>query len=101
MEWVAIGKSRRLSMVGAVYAIRNDDRSVVKIGWSFDPLRRLQQLQTGSVDSLRLVAFIGASKKVEAELHELFADSRIRGEWFDDRDRDVSGLFLELEKQGY
>lgn len=63
-----------------VYLI--DSGHTVKIGYARNPRKRLALLQTGNDEPLRLVAAIPGTKRLERELHELFAGDRVRGEWF-------------------
>jgi hypothetical protein len=94
-------KAARIAESGAVYAIRDDERKAVKIGWSTDPIRRLAQLQTAVPHPLRLTAFIAGSKNVERSLHELFSDRHVRGEWYADHDGEVMAVMSGLSEQGF
>jgi Meiotically Up-regulated Gene 113 (MUG113) protein len=66
-----------------LYAIQaGGDDGPVKIGTAKDPDQRLKTLQTASpVPLTGLCAWRGFSGE-EAEIHQRFADHRIRGEWF-------------------
>lgn len=66
----------------SVYIITCRDLGVAKIGYSNDPLRRVQLLQTGSPAPITLEAVIPACEQNERELHGAFSDSRAHGEWF-------------------
>ncbi|MEV7282654.1 GIY-YIG nuclease family protein [Streptomyces sp. NPDC093111] len=70
-------------MTNQVYLIGSTDSSLVKIGWTDNPNRRLRDLQTGSPVVLQLLAVFEGGPIVEAELHRRFADKRRHGEWFD------------------
>ncbi|MFB8166021.1 GIY-YIG nuclease family protein [Streptomyces rubiginosohelvolus] len=70
-------------MTNQVYLIGSTDSSLVKIGWTDNPKRRLRDLQTGSPVLLQLLAVFEGGPIVEAELHRQFADQRRHGEWFD------------------
>ena len=96
-----LDKAKRIAESGAVYAIRDDERRAVKIGWSAEPLRRLSQLQVAVPHQLRLAAFIAGSKSVESGLHELFQDRHIRGEWYADSDGEVMAVMSGLSAQGF
>jgi Meiotically up-regulated gene 113 len=72
----------RLEKETFVYFIQAGDHGPVKIGFSNKPDRRLPQLQTGNHRDLQLRHVIPGDKDTERELHERFADARIRGEWF-------------------
>jgi len=78
--------------VGFVYCIRNDDARAVKIGFSKNPVRRIQQLQTASPSQLRLVAMLESAQAFETALHEQYAYRRLSGEWFDDADSEISTI---------
>lgn len=57
----------------------------VKIGMSACPSGRVKQLQTGSGETLKLIAHWdapGIAKKVESEAHHKFRNHRKEGEWF-------------------
>ena len=95
-------KGRLTAAFGAVYAIADGDR--VKIGWAFDPVARLRQLQIGNANQLCLIGYVAAvdpAKDVERGLHDIFAERRISGEWFDDSDGEITAVFRQLEKRGY
>ena len=58
----------------------------VKIGYSKDPLKRLQSLQTGNAHKLNIWYTISVNeqqaKHLENQLHRKFRWSKDRGEWF-------------------
>ncbi len=88
-----------LAEKGCVYCIGPADARVVKLGWSRDPEKRLHELQTGSPVDLRLLAIFPATERIERSLHEVFADCRIRGEWFDNADGRVVDVVRGLLDQ--
>jgi len=57
----------------------SNGRGLVKIGSSEHIHQRIGQLQTASPEPL---VCLGICDDLEAELHEKFADHRVRGEWF-------------------
>jgi len=65
-----------------VYMIRSGE--CVKIGKSDDPRKRLDQMQTGNPQELKLIGFWESEDacKDEQRLHEIFAEGKERGEWF-------------------
>lgn len=65
-----------------VYFVRSGTHGPIKIGRAVDPHERLRQLQTGSPVELRLLGTIPGGVDLEAALHDLLGDSRLRGEWF-------------------
>jgi hypothetical protein len=65
-----------------VYLIQAGNTNFVKIGVSFEPQRRLRDLQTSHYEELKIVAFKEGGKDDELRLHIKFKDSHVRGEWF-------------------
>jgi hypothetical protein len=65
-----------------VYLIHNVNKNEVKIGYSFDPVKRLSQMQTATTDKLSILLTIKGGKKEEQLFHESLAAYRISGEWF-------------------
>mgnify|MGYP000011509916 CR=1 FL=1 len=67
-----------------LYCISNGE--LCKFGFSAEPLKRLQALQTGSSTVLTLVHTIAVDcehvRVLERTLHREFANLRVRGEWF-------------------
>lgn len=63
-----------------IYFIQS--KQYVKIGFSDNPESRLRDLQTGSPHKLKLLATMPGCYQTETELHKVFADRRINGEWF-------------------
>lgn len=90
------GLAEQVASMGAVYLVRAGCAGPVKIGWAFDIEARVKTLQTGNREPLNLVAFIAGSRVLEIEMHRLFADRALRGEWFDDRDGEISDVFCGL-----
>lgn len=71
--------------VGSVYFIGDQlGGDTLKIGWSSDPVRRLQELQIGNPFPLKIVGCVAATRLIEPALHQLFALSAVSGEWFTD-----------------
>lgn len=65
-----------------VYFIECVGHSLVKIGVSDAPRRRVDDLQTGSPFELRLIHAIPGDMKLERLLHYAFRGQHFRGEWF-------------------
>lgn len=90
--------------VDYVYVIGNDETSLVKIGHSEQPDKRLLQIKTGSPWPLRLLWQHGGGQRLERALHQRFAAQRRNGEWFDFGDADpvatVSAATAELIDSG-
>jgi hypothetical protein len=66
-----------------VYFIQPAGGGLIKIGVAARPKQRLYHLQTGSPVELRLVGTLPGGQPLEAELHQRFAEHRVRGEWFE------------------
>jgi hypothetical protein len=65
-----------------MYAIQAGHFGAVKLGITRDPRDRLRELQTSNAEPLRLVAAWRSFREEERQIHEEFADLRLRGEWF-------------------
>ncbi len=65
-----------------VYFLHAEHTNLVKIGWTADLNRRLDQLQTGCPHKLRLLGVHIGPRKVEMVYHRDFAVYRQQGEWF-------------------
>lgn len=66
-----------------IYLIFNESETVCKIGYTAnDPVKRLKSLQTAQAEKLYISHFILGGTKQEKELHKLFANFRLNGEWF-------------------
>lgn len=66
----------------AIYMIRAGEDGPVKIGCADDPEGRLIYLQGGNHLELSIIRLMPGGIAVERQLHQTFADQRIRGEWF-------------------
>lgn len=67
--------------ISHVYFVRSSN-GTIKIGVSTDVMRRLASLQTANSARLTLLLIMPGTEEDEQELHRLFADERLRGEWF-------------------
>jgi hypothetical protein len=65
-----------------IYLIVTEKENVCKIGYSNNPEKRLQSLQTANAERLILSKVITGDKKKEKELHLLFKNYKLEGEWF-------------------
>jgi hypothetical protein len=78
-----------------VYFAQAGHTNRVKIGCAVSVLKRLQTLQTGCPEKLRIVLTIqNGSRALEKQLHKRFSKSRITGEWFE-YEPEISGYVLE------
>jgi hypothetical protein len=77
-----VGVSLEAGLKGFVYFIGAKDSERIKIGYSIDPWKRIQQIQSGNPENLEVLYHFPGTKETEATLHSLFGPSRLRGEWF-------------------
>lgn len=66
----------------SVYFIQEGESGPIKIGHTNNIRMRLYNLQPGNPTPLRLLFMLEAPRGFERELHEQFAEHRIRSEWF-------------------
>ena len=75
-------QKEKLNKPEYVYVFVNTNFEVCKIGYSSNPIKRLDQIQTGCPFKLkRQLIMIGGAEK-ESELHKKYKDFRLEGEWF-------------------
>jgi len=74
-----------------VYLIKNPDTGFIKIGFSSNPEKRLEQLKTGCPHAQLLTKFVGTCKD-EGKLHKLFFERQIVREWFSLTDDDIIAI---------
>lgn len=74
---------RTLRNKGWIYFVQAGAGGPIKIGWTVDPQKRLEQLQTGSHIRLFILGAIEGSTAGESTLHKRWSEYRIRGEWFE------------------
>ena len=88
-------KERKL-LKGFVYLIRYGNSNFYKIGMSKKPLERIKQLQSAIPEVLTLLHTIETPDmtSLEAYFHEAFSGNRVRSEWFEMTNSDIS-LFME------
>ena len=82
-----------------VYFIRETNSHYVKIGYTNDTQKRLGELQTGTPHTLELMYAIQVedretARSIEAALHERFAASIVRGEWYVMGQQDMQDIGL-------
>lgn len=66
-----------------IYFASFGESGPIKIGMSGRPSRRVAGMSTGSPEEIVLLGVMPGGLDVEASLHERFANTRIRGEWFE------------------
>lgn len=85
-----------------IYAIRDDDRTLVKIGLSKNPVDRCRNLQAlgiqlGQAMNLVLIGSQPISPDwLELQIHRALADARTVGEWFKADDANVVEFIREV-----
>lgn len=67
---------------GFVYAVRTVDAAFVKIGYSLNPEKRINQGSTYCPFALDIVLIIPGDQNRETEIHRALARFRYRREWF-------------------
>jgi DNA-binding CsgD family transcriptional regulator len=65
-----------------IYFVENLTSGVIKIGFTTNPGKRLATLQNASADPLGLMGVLPGGPAEEKRIHRLFAQHRLRGEWF-------------------
>jgi hypothetical protein len=70
-----------------------------KIGKSQTPEKRENTLQS-EVPEVSLRFYMPAHDTAETELHEMFSEKRIRGEWFDLKHKDILSVIEFLKQKG-
>ena len=66
-----------------VYVLEAVGTDRFKIGWSTDIEKRINSIKTGCPYPTKLVCVIVSEDcKIERQIHELFSDCRVHGEWF-------------------
>jgi hypothetical protein len=66
-----------------VYFCSGKTTGLIKIGWTFDPVRRVKDIQRMSPDRLQMIGFIPGSRELEKMIHEYLSKFRVHNEWFD------------------
>lgn len=84
----------RNKTMGTIYYIGCPETSRVKIGFTAgDPYKRLRALRTGCPTDIRIFVMHPGTQEAERELHEMFADLRLHGEWFESGDALIEHMF--------
>lgn len=78
-----MGKTRGVAGRGTVYVFADLERGLVKIGHTvLDVEKRRRGIEHASGAALALLGAVAGSRDDEASVHEMFAEHRVRGEWF-------------------
>lgn len=87
---------QKLSKVysGYIYLIGNSSKKIYKIGKSRQPKERYKAIATKLPFSVEIIHVIGGDdiEKAEKLLHNIFAQKRTHGEWFELSDDDVNQI---------
>lgn len=65
-----------------IYFVQGESGGAIKIGTTLNPVARMQSLQTGFPEELKLLAIIPGDAGRERKIHEYFGKFRLKGEWF-------------------
>lgn len=68
-------------MTSVVYFVQAPS-GAIKIGWTGDLHRRMQNLQSATHETIEVLATLPGDAILEAHLHERFAECKLHGEWF-------------------
>lgn len=77
------------------YVFQNPKTMMIKIGKSVDVIRRRKSLECAS--GVRLDVLGVCWENIETEMHQKFAHLRKRGEWFEDRNHEISDFVKSSE----
>lgn len=66
-----------------VYFLASHDGKRIKIGKSHQPRVRMKALRTANPYPLQVVHVVPGYSNVEYELHQMFYEYRLHGEWFE------------------
>jgi hypothetical protein len=78
-----VSSRRKDAKVSKVYFIQSGgEGGPIKIGHAINVERRLASLQTASPQELTLLHAVDGGEKLENDLHIMFYEHWIRGEWF-------------------
>lgn len=80
-----------------VYFIQAHQTGLIKIGYTKSIISRFKSLQNQTSDFLILLIHMSGTRKLERDLHEMFAEYRLQGEWFAPGER-LLGLIDELRQ---
>lgn len=83
------------SEIGFVYLIKSHQNQLVKIGFSKNPVARLEALQTSSPTRLYFLATLKCEnpRLVEKIIHKEFISKKVSGEWFRLLDEDIAYIY--------
>ena len=76
---------------GIIYFLKADN-NLTKIGWTTNLKKRKETLDYTEKVKTELIYFIPTQdcRGLEKLIHTIFADKRVKGEWFDIKDEDIN-----------
>jgi Meiotically Up-regulated Gene 113 (MUG113) protein len=86
---------------GFVYVVHALETTRIKIGFSFEPEKRLEKMQTSSPFALVLIGACQGSFELEHRIHDRLQEYRRVGEWFEFDPQEALRLLQELSRQQY
>jgi hypothetical protein len=97
--WVAERfKGRRtiaFNRVSFVYAAQRESDGAVKVGWSSDVMRRVQEMRRYCKSAVQLVLCLPGNKGDELRIHDALAPARLAGEWYVATPDEVIAVMLQ------
>lgn len=87
-------------MTSVIYFMRAGTTGSIKIGWTADLPRRVQNLQGATDQALEVLATFPGDAELEAHFHDRFAEHRVSGEWFKPAD-ELLTLIESIRAGGY
>lgn len=93
--------------IGVLYLLKNILTEKIKIGWTVNYNQRIKQLNVLEEDYIQPLFLFAIkehafrAKNAEGQLHELFCLKRLKGEWFDLNEKDISIIKHLMKRLGF
>lgn len=86
--------TEKKSKNGFVYVMKSDASPLYKIGLTTRPEERLKQIQEQALSKVDFVFLVQSDDivRLEVELHRMFSEKRVRGEWFELTPHDIEQI---------
>lgn len=82
-KWIGSSKNvEKKEKVDDLYLILDEDANHLKIGRSKNAKGRLNQLQIANSHKLKLLYLVPKMGYLEKEIHDIFNELKVKGEWF-------------------
>ena len=65
-----------------IYFIQGKESGNIKIGYSIQPDKRINNLQTAHYEKLEVIGLLHGSMEDESNIHKMFKEYHLRGEWY-------------------